>query len=478
MVNQKKIIEIFEKWAGEKSVSFTPLPISGSIRRYFRIRSNSKTALAVYNTDKRENQAFIYLAKHFGKHQLNVPKIYSQNLNENIYLIEDLGDTTLYSQIINSPGNKFTGSIHLIENALSELPRFQITASKDIDYTKCYPRPAFDKQSIMWDLNYFKYYFLKLSGISFDEQKLEDDFKLFSNFLITADKNYFMYRDFNSRNIMVKNGDLYFIDFQGGRKGPLQYDLASFLFSSKISFNDEQRENLFEHYIESVLAYKKVDAAKFKKHYYPFVLVRILQMLGTYGYRGYFEGKPHFLTSIPFAVNNLKLIIAKKKINLKLPELTKSLLAIVQSDKFLGLVGNSVETKKLTVRINSFSYRDKLPVDYTGNGGGFVFDCRAIPNPGRLDEYKPLTGKNKSVQQFLESQGEVVKFLKESFDLVEQSVVNYIQKGWTDLMINYGCTGSQHRSVYCAEKLSEYLKHKFDINVVVCHTKLNQQDIF
>jgi len=476
MVNQKKLIEVFEKWAGEKSFSFSPLPISGSVRRYFRIRSKSKSALAVYNPDKRENRAFIYLAKHFSKHQLNVPKIYSQNLNENIYLVEDLGETTLYSQIINSSGKNFAGSIQLIKNALSELPRFQIIASRGLDYTKCYPRPAFDKQSIMWDLNYFKYYFLKLSGISFDEQKLEDDFNTFSNFLVTADKNYFMYRDFNSRNIMIKDGNLYFIDFQGGRKGPLQYDLASFLYSSKINFNDELREILFDHYIKSVLIYKKIDIAKFKKHYYPFVLVRILQMLGAYGYRGYFEGKSHFLTSIPFAVNNLKLILAKKKINLKLPELTKTLLAVVQSDRFSGLVEESVETKKLTVRINSFSYRDKLPVDYTGNGGGFVFDCRAIPNPGRLDEYKPLTGKDQSVQQFLESQVEVVKFLTESFDLVEQSVVNYIQRGWTDLMINYGCTGGQHRSVYCAEKLGEYLKQKFNITVLVNHTKLNQQD--
>ncbi len=474
MVNQKKIIEIFEKWAGEKSVSFSPLPISGSIRRYFRIHSKSKSVLAVYNTDKRENQSFIYLAKHFRKHQLNVPKIYSNDINENIYLVEDLGDTTLYSQIINSSVENFAGTIQLIKNALSELPRFQIIASKGLDYTKCYPRPAFDYQSIMWDLNYFKYYFLKLSGVSFDEQKLEDDFNTFSNFLVTADKNYFMYRDFNSRNIMIKEGDLYFIDFQGGRKGPLQYDLASFLYSSKINFNDGLRENLFEHYIESILDYKKLDITKFKKHYYPFVLVRILQMLGAYGYRGYFEGKSHFLTSIPFAVNNLKLILGKKKINLKLPELNKCLLAVIQSDKFSGSVEESVETKKLTVRINSFSYRDKLPVDYTGNGGGFVFDCRAIPNPGRLDEYKPLTGKDKSVQQFLESQVEVVKFLKESFDLVEQSVVNYIHRGWTDLMINYGCTGGQHRSVYCAEKLGEHLKQKFDINVLVNHTKLNQ----
>ncbi|MEW6507995.1 MAG: RNase adapter RapZ [Bacteroidota bacterium] len=473
MVNQIKLIELFEKWANEKSISFNPLPLSGSMRRYFRIESKNKSALAVYNPDKRENRAFIYLAKHFSKYELNVPKIYAQNLKENNYLIEDLGNQTLYS-LISSTGNNFAATIHLIKNALSQLPRFQISASRELDYSVCYPRAAFDKQSIMWDLNYFKYYFLKLTGINFDEQELEADFQNFSNGLMKADKNYFMYRDFNARNIMIKDGDLYFIDFQGGRKGPLQYDLASFLYSSKLNLAEDLRKDLFEHYISSLAAHKKIDLRKFKKFYFDFALVRILQMLGTYGYRGYYEGKAHFLTSIPFAVKNLKSILDNKKYKIKIPHLIECLTKIIRSDQFSGLNGTSVETKRLNVRINSFSYKDKIPFDFTGNGGGFVFDCRSIPNPGRIEEYKTLTGKDELVKKYLDSQPEAQKFLKDSFDIVEQSVVNYINRGWTNLMVNYGCTGGQHRSVYCAESLSSFLKSKYDLEIVLNHTILNQ----
>lgn len=474
MVYQKKLIQLFETWAGEKHLSFIPLPESGSNRKYFRIKSKSKSALGVFNPDKRENEAFIYLSKHFLKHRLNVPHVYAQKLNENILLIEDLGDTTLFSLLINSQGNYSAEQLTLIKKSLTELPKFQIAGSKKLDYSRCYPRSAFDNQSIMWDLNYFKYYFLKLSGINFDEQKLEEDFKAITKYLMSADKNYFMYRDFNTRNIMVSDNRFYFIDYQGGRKGPLQYDIASFLYSSKLNFSEELRTKLLEHYLESVSFYKKINKREFLKFYYEFALIRILQMLGAYGYRGYFEGKVHFLTSIPFAISNLKSVIDNNRIKLKLPELMRCLNDITRREKFTGLAKPTTSGNKLTVRINSFSYRDKIPTDFTGNGGGFVFDCRAIPNPGRLEQYKPLTGKDKSVQKFLESQPEVNKFLKESFDIVELSVVNYTQRGWTELMVNYGCTGGQHRSVYCAVKLSEFLKRKYDINILLTHTKLNR----
>lgn len=474
MVYQKKLIELFENWAGEKPLSFTPLPESGSNRKYFRITGRSKSALGVFNPDKRENIAFIYLSKHFLKLRLNVPRVYSHKLNVNIFLIEDLGDTTLFSLLITSQGNYSAEQLTLIKKSLTELPKFQITGSKKLDYSKCYPRFAFDKQSKMWDLNYFKYYFLKLTSISFDEQKLEDEFQTFAKYLTGADNNYFMYRDFNTRNIIVRDKLFYFIDYQGGRKGPLQYDIASFLYSSKLNFSEELRTKLLEHYLESASFYKKINKREFLKHYYEFALIRILQMLGAYGYRGYFEGKAHFLTSIPFAISNLKSVMDNNRIKLNLPELIKCLNDIARQDKFTGFAKPTSSDNKLTVRINSFSYRDKIPTDFSGNGGGFVFDCRAIPNPGRLEKYRPLTGKDKSVQKFLESQPEVNKFLKESFDIVEQSIVNYIQRRWTDLMVNYGCTGGQHRSVYCAEKLCDFLKHKYDINILLTHTKLNR----
>lgn len=474
MIYQKKLIELFEKWEKEKSISFTPLPESGSNRKYFRITSKNKSAIGVFNPDKRENQAFIFLSKHFIKSGLNVPQIYSTLLSYNIFLIEDLGDTTLFSLIINSTNGLSDEQLSLIKKSLAELGKFQIVGSRNLDYSKCYPRSTFDTQSIMWDLNYFKYYFLKLTGINFDEQKLEDDFNTLAKYLAKVDNNFFMYRDFNSRNIMIKENQLYFIDYQGGRKGPLQYDVASFLYSSKLNFDEELRDELLKHYLESVSVYKKVNKKEFLNYYYDFALIRILQMLGAYGFRGYYEGKAHFITSIPFAIKNLRNVLDKVKIKQNLPELKKCLNEIINSDKFSQLTKADGKKNKLTVRINSFSYRDKIPTDFTGNGGGFVFDCRAIPNPGRLEKYRTLTGKDLQVQRFLETQPEVNRFLKESFDIVEQSVTNYLKRGWTDLMVNYGCTGGQHRSVYCAEKLAEYLKGKYDIDIVLSHTKLIQ----
>lgn len=464
--------KLFKKWSGEKIISISPLPESGSSRKYFRITSNNKSAIGVYNTDKRENRALIYLTKHFLKHKLNVPKIYSQNLENSVYLIEDLGDVTLFSLIEqNRNGNLFNGEvIELYKNILEQLPRFQITASKKLNFNYCYPRSKFDSQSIMWDLNYFKYYFLKLAKIDFDEQKLEDDFNTLTNFLLSADCNYFLYRDFNSRNIMIKNGKPCFIDYQGGRKGALQYDLASLLFDSKADLPNNLRTEFLEYYLSSVNKIKKINKKDFLKYYYGYVLIRLLQMFGAYGYRGYFEGKAHFLKSIPYAVKNLEWLLKKSKI--KIPELFSALEKIIESKELQKFNWKKSPAGKLTVHINSFSYREKIPMDISGNGGGFVFDCRAIPNPGRYEKYKSLNGTDKPVQDFLAVQPEVQLFLNETFDLIDKTVENYIGRGWSDLMVNYGCTGGQHRSIYCAIKLSDHLKKKFDANVILNHTKL------
>lgn len=468
--------KLFKKWSGEKIISISPLPESGSSRKYFKITSNNKSAIGVYNTDKRENRALIYLTKHFLKHKLNVPKIYSQNLENSVYLIEDLGDVTLFSLIEqNRNGNLFNGEvIELYKNILEQLPRFQITASKKLNFNYCYPRSKFDSQSIMWDLNYFKYYFLKLVKIDFDEQKLEDDFNTLTNFLLSADCNYFLYRDFNSRNIMIKNGKPCFIDYQGGRKGALQYDLASLLFDSKADLPNNLRTEFLEYYLSSVNKIKKINKKDFLKYYYGYVLIRLLQMFGAYGYRGYFEGKAHFLKSIPYAVKNLEWLLKKSKIKstIKTPELFSALEKIIESKELQKFNWKKSPAGKLTVHINSFSYREKIPMDISGNGGGFVFDCRAIPNPGRYEKYKSLNGTDKPVQDFLAVQPEVQLFLNETFDLIDKTVENYIGRGWSDLMVNYGCTGGQHRSIYCAIKLSDHLKKKFDANVILNHTKL------
>ena len=471
---QNDLITLFEKWSGEKAVSFSPLPLSGSARKYFRISGNTHSAIGTYNTDKRENRAFVYLTKHFLKNKLNVPKIYSSNLNSGIYLQQDLGDTTLFSMLEQkNTGDRFDDEIiSIYKNVLEELPRFQISASKKIDYSFCYPRARFDKQSMMWDLNYCKYYFLKLANISFDEQKLEDDFNTFTNFLFNAGSNYFMYRDFNSRNVMMLNDKPYFIDYQGGRKGALQYDVASFLFDSKANVPLNLREEFLEHYISAAEKIKKIDKRKFLKYYYSFVLIRLMQMFGAYGYRGFFEGKSHFLKSIPFAIRNLEWLMQNHRPKIKTPELFNALAQIAASRELRKYEWIEPQKNALTVSVNSFSYRDRIPNDLSGNGGGFVFDCRAIHNPGRYDEYKLLTGKNKPVQDFLDAQPEAQDFLKHVFALADESVEKYLSRGFTHLTINFGCTGGQHRSVYCAERLTKHLKEKFDVHVVLNHTKL------
>lgn len=476
MTHKENLIQLFENWAHESVTKISPLPASGSSRIYFRIKSANKISIGALNPDLRENKAFVYLTKHFSKHKLNVPKILSANPKNGVYLLEDIGDQTLFSFLNESrTGENFPHEvIHYYKRAIDELPKFQITASKGLDYSKCYPRKKFDRQSIQWDLNYFKYYFLKLAKISFDEEKLENDFKTFTDFLLKADSNYFMYRDFNSRNIMIKNDQLYFIDFQGGRKGALQYDIASLLLDSKANIPFELRDEFLEHYISAVKKIKKLDTKNFKKYFTSFALIRLLQTFGAYGYRGYFEGKAHFLQSIPFALKNLEWILEKKNgLNkIKIPELLTALEQILFSNELKKFNWTKSENDKLTVVINSFSYRNNIPVDLSGNGGGFVFDCRAIPNPGRFEEYKILTGKDKPVQDFLDALPEAQNFLKETFNIVGQSVKKYIGNKWTNLMVNYGCTGGQHRSVYCAEKLAEHLKKEYDINVVLVHTKI------
>jgi aminoglycoside/choline kinase family phosphotransferase len=471
---KKNLSALFENWSGEKTKSFSPLPESGSTRKYFRITGTTKTAIGAHNPDRHENRAFIYLTSHFRKHRLNVPIIFSTDLKNNIYLIEDLGEKTLFSII----GQKDKKKIHdkslndLYRKVIEQLPRFQIAASAGLDYSKCYPVPEFDAGAMMWDLNYFKYYFLKLAGIQFDERKLEKDFGTLTNFLLKADCNYFIYRDFNPRNIMIKNGEPYFIDYQGGRKGALQYDIASFLFSSKADFSSRTRAELLDYYLDCAKKNKPADRNKFLKHYYGYLLIRILQVLGAYGYRGYYEGKSHFLQSIPYAVKNLGWLLKYHRPEIKTDELFRALQEIISSEELKKFEFHPAADDRLTVRVHSFSYRRKLPADLTGNGGGFVFDCRAIPNPGRIEKYKLLNGRDRPVRIFLEEQPEAQQFLKETFDLADKSVENYIGRNWSDLMISYGCTGGQHRSVYCAERMAEHLKSKYKINVVLNHTNI------
>ena len=278
-----------------------------------------------------------------------------------------------------------------------------------------------------------------------------------------------MYCDCQSRNIMLKDGKVWFIDYQGGRKGALQYDLASLLYDGQADIPQAVREELFEFYLDELEKIIPVDRYEFMRFFKGFVLIRIMQAMGAYGFRGFYEKKEHFLKSIPFALDNLEAILRKLDLPVELPELTKVLHLVTQS-AFLRSIGQ--KEHNLTVRITSFSYKKGLPADPSGNGGGFIFDCRAIHNPGKYTEYKILSGKDAPVIQFLEDKSEMPGFMKLVTSLVDQSVKKYIDRGFSYLAVSFGCTGGQHRSVYAAEKLAAHLKNNFPVNVVLTHREM------
>jgi aminoglycoside/choline kinase family phosphotransferase len=473
---KNNIKNLFKTWSGEDAQVVSVLPQSGSYRQYYRISGNSKSAIGSFNPDHKENKAFITFTKHFRSIGLNVPEFYLDDKNSGTYLIEDLGDVSLFSFLSENRNLKEFPEkvISYYKKSIEHLIRFQFDGSEGLDYSVCYPRSSFDKQSIMWDLNYFKYYFLKLTKTVFDEQLLENDFNKFAEFLLSAEMNNFMYRDFQSRNIMIKDEKLYFIDYQGGRKGALQYDIASLLYDAKADLPQKIRDELVEFYIQFLNNRTKINREEFLNHYYGYILIRILQAMGAYGFRGLYENKVHFLKSIPFAVKNLKLLMDNNLLPNGLPELQKSLEKIISNTE-LSKFEIKESPQKLKVTINSFAYKKGIPIDLSGNDGGFVFDCRALPNPGRLEKYKELTGRDREVIIFLENEPAVKDFLLNVFTISEISIKNYIGRKFTSLVINFGCTGGQHRSVYSAEKLSTHLNNKFNINVEVNHTGLEQK---
>ncbi len=480
-MNDKKkelLTDLYQRWSNEPVLEFTPLPPSGSYREYYRLKGAGKCAIAVFNTDKKENRAFIEFSRHFAEIGLPVPKIFADDLDKDIYLLEDLGDSTLFSYLSEIRGEvEFNKKVvHIYKKIIDMLPRFQVEAGKNLNYNVCYPRPQFDKQSMMWDLNYFKYYFLKLGKIPFDEQTLETDFNTFAGYLLGADCNYFLYRDFQSRNIMIRNGDPYFIDYQGGRKGALHYDLASLLFDAKADLPHKVRAELLQYYISTVKKYAEIDETKFIQMFFGYVLIRILQALGAYGFRGFYEKKEHFLKSIPFAIDNLSWLLNTVSFPIKIPSLIDALKGVVNSKEF-RLIGEVRKvSNKLGVSLFSFSYRQSIPQDHSGNGGGFVFDCRAIHNPGRYNQYKILTGKDEAVKKFLQEESDAEKFLSSVFAIVHQTINVYIKRKFAHLMISFGCTGGQHRSVYCTDRMAEYLKSIPEIEVKVRHIELEKKD--
>ena len=447
--------------------------LGGSGRKIIRLANEKVTAIGILYGVREENAAFLEFSKHFRRHGLPVPEIYAEDLSHGAYLEEDFGDTTLFEFLSKNRagGNIAPQVIEAYRKVVAVLPRFQVEAGRDLDYAVCYPNPNFDRQSIAWDLNYFKYYFLRLAGIPFNEQALEDDFGRLTEFLLSAPRDYFLYRDFQSRNIMLRNGDPFFVDYQGGRKGALQYDIASLLYDAKANLPTELRQQLLDHYLDRLAGFIKLDRAAFMQHFYAYVYIRIMQALGAYGFRGFYERKAHFLQSVPYALKNLRWLLHHVRLPVPLPALMDAFKGMLASEKLQGL---ATDADNLVVRIFSFSFHHGLPKDESGNGGGFVFDGRSLPNPGREERFKTLTGKDAPVIDYLVQQESVHQFLASVLSLVDASISNYQQRGFKNLMVSFGCTGGQHRSVFLAEQLAKRLRNRNGVEVAVRHLELEK----
>jgi aminoglycoside/choline kinase family phosphotransferase len=445
--------------------------LGGSGRKIIRLTNEELSAIGVLYDVREENVAFLEFSRHFRGHGLPVPDIYAEDLSQGAYLEEDLGDTTLFEFLSrNRAGENISPqSVEAYRKVVALLPRFQIEAGRDLNYEVCYPRAVFDGQSVAWDLNYFKYYFLRLAGIPFNEQSLEDDFGRLTRFLLSADLDYFLYRDFQSRNVMLRDGHPFFLDYQGGRKGALQYDIASLLYDAKADLPPELRQELLDLYIDQLGDFIELERSVFMHHYYAYVYIRIMQALGAYGFRGFYERKSHFLQSVPYALRNLQWLLQHVEIPIALPTLTEAFRTMVASEKLQSLASKE---ETLVVRILSFSFRQGVPKDETGHGGGFVFDARNIPNPGRDERFKALTGKDAPVIEYLNQQESVHQFLASVMSLVGASVNTYQERGFTSLTVSFGCTGGQHRSVYLAEQLAKRLRGRDGVDVVVRHLEL------
>ena len=502
----QELIGLYKKWCGEEPANVQKLPGAGSNREYYRITgTDGNSIIGVIGTSRDEDHAFVYLAQHFSQRKLPVPQIFAVSDDELCYLQSDLGDVSLFDAI---KGGRDTGGRYnvkekeLLVKTIRELPNIQLRGARGLDFSNCYPQPEFDSDNVLFDLNYFKYCFLKATELDFHELKLEANFRLFAKDLTSEKLDSFMYRDFQARNIMLdQKSNPYFIDFQGGRKGPYYYDLASFLWQASANYSFKLRRELVYEYYNSLKNYTEVPSVRhFVERLNLFVLFRTLQVLGAYGFRGYFEHKKHFIDSIPPAIQNLKELLKlncfhypymmnmlKRLTDLpqfaqtEEPSLNRSDGLKITTDPLYksrpqdgpATFSNFDHNGPLIVKVFSFSYRRGIPDDDSGNGGGYVFDCRSTHNPGRYEPYKKLTGLDEPVIRFLEDDGEILTFLDSVYKLADAHVRRYIQRGFTSLMFSFGCTGGQHRSVYSAQHLAEHINDKFGVEVRIVHREQN-----
>ncbi|MFO7586863.1 MAG: RNase adapter RapZ [Gemmatimonadota bacterium] len=459
----ERIVGLYRDHFGVAPESVLEMGGDGSSRTYHRVRGpDGRTAIGAVGPDRSENRAFLSFSRALRSAGLPVPEIFRADEEAGVWLEEDLGDTTLFDALEEARSEGPAGFpeqlIPVYERVLAWLPRFQVDGHRAVDYGVAYPREAFDRQSISWDLNYFKYHFCKLAHLHFDEALLERDFRRLTAFLLRADTDFFLYRDFQSRNVMLRDGEPWFIDYQGGRRGAPQYDVASLLYDAKADLPESLRERLLGRYLDALAERVPVERDRFVELYRGYVIVRILQALGAYGYRGFFERKPRFLRSVPYAARNIERILARG-LPVRLPELEAVFSRIV--DRFGREPGETRDEAGLVVYVYSFSYRRGYPEDVSGHGGGYVFDCRALPNLGRQVEYRDRTGRDPDVAGYLEAHGETRSFWEGVLSLVEPQVRAYLGRGFTALTVSFGCTGGQHRSVYFGERLAAHLRTAF-----------------
>lgn len=465
---------LFEQYTGAAPVSKAAITGSASHRRYYRLTgADGRTLIGVEGTDPDENRAFLTIDRHFAARGIPVPNVVAED--GLCYLQEDLGSTVLYDALAagRASGNYGPDEVALLRKTLSALPKIQVEGARGLDFSVCYPQPSFDGRMVDFDLNYFKYDYLKLTGLEFNEVLLQDDFERLRADLLAEPSDTFLYRDFNARNVMLVDGEPWFIDFQGGRRGPVYYDVASFLWQARARYPESLREELLQVYLEALRTYMPVDETHFRERLRLFILFRMLQVLGCYGYRGLWEGNKAFVDSIPPALEIVKSLLPFKDY----PYLSDLLTNLCGGDPEEGVFfpepsaieDRSVPGTPLTVTIYSFSFKKGIPEDTSGNGGGYVFDCRSVHNPGKYERFKQLTGLDAPVIEFLEKDGEILRFLDHVYSLVDAHVERFLERGFTHLQVSFGCTGGQHRSAYSAQHLAEHLAAKYSVKVHLVH---------
>ena len=459
---------LFEQFTGSSPESRAEISASGSHRRYFRLQGGGVSVIGVIGTDRDENRAFITLDRLFRVRGIHVPKVFAVSEDGLCYIQEDLGDSILFNEVSHGreSGEYSPEEEELLLKAIACLPKIQFEGGRGLDWNICYPQAAFDARMVDFDLNYFKYCFLKATGLEFNEVHLQDDFERLREDLLQDVGETFLYRDFQARNVMLKDGVPYFIDFQGGRRGPIYYDVASFISQARSRYPEQLKEKMVATYLEALKPYLDIDPERFNERLRLFILFRTLQVLGAYGFRGYFEKKPHFIASVPPALDNLRRLLKTPFDDY--PYLNGLLGQLVSMPQFYS----PAEDKRLEVHIYSFAFKKGIPPDSSGNGGGYVFDCRSVNNPGKYEYYRQFNGTDAEVIKFLEDDGEIIKFLESAYTLIDAHVKRFIERKFSHLQVCFGCTGGQHRSVYSAEHLAAHLASRFDVKIVLTHREL------